>query len=91
MRSLPRLEYTDDAYRDFKRCRQFLRRQSPGNVSRRMRELMNAVRGVRANPEISPVRKVDPVTLRICVAAGSPNARVRPSLSAASHAARCAG
>ena len=62
MKPLPTLDYTKDAHRDFKRCRQFLRRQSPRSASRRRREMMNAVRRVRANPEINPVRKVDPVT-----------------------------
>jgi hypothetical protein len=55
---LPRLEYTDEARRECKRYRQFPRRHSPLSVTRRTGEILDAVRWIRANPEINPVRRV---------------------------------
>ena len=69
MKQPPRIRYTDEARQDFERCRQFLRRHSPDTVSRRTRELFSAVRRIVENPELNPVRKVDPDTglhLRRC-------------------------
>lgn len=62
MNSRPRLDYTVDARRDLQRCRKFLRRNSPGNVSRRLRELMNGVRAIQEFPEMNRVRLVEPDT-----------------------------
>jgi plasmid stabilization system protein ParE len=62
MHSRPKVEYTDVARREFRRCRQFLRRRSPNTVTRRIRELMNGVRTVRDFPKLNRVRHVDPTT-----------------------------
>ena len=62
MARLAKVEYTADARHDMKRCRQFLRRRSPGNVTRRIRGVMSAIRTVSATPKINPVRKVAPET-----------------------------
>ncbi len=69
MKLPPRVSYTQEARRDFDRCRQFLRRHSPANTWRRTREFFTAVRRIVENPELNPVRKVDPNTglhLRRC-------------------------
>ena len=62
MKLLPALEYTLDARRDLRQCRQFLRRHSPGTVTRRLRELANGVRAVCEFPEMNRVREVLPGT-----------------------------
>lgn len=60
MRSLPELDYTADAHRDLQRYRRFLRRHSPTNVRRRMRELVDAIRMIREFPEMNRVRRALP-------------------------------
>jgi len=56
----PRIRYTVEARRDLRRCRQFLRRHSPGSVRFRMRELMEGVRTLREFPEMNRVRQAIP-------------------------------
>jgi plasmid stabilization system protein ParE len=60
MKRLPRVEYTLEARRDFDRCRHFLRRHSPENAWRRTRDLVSAIRRIRQQPELRPVRAVAP-------------------------------
>jgi plasmid stabilization system protein ParE len=69
MNRLPAVEYTKEARRDLDRCRQFLRRHSPANAWQRTREIVGAIRRIRENPEMNPVRRMDPDTglhLRRC-------------------------
>ena len=69
MKRIPRVRYTEEAGRDFDRCRHFLRRHSPENAWRRTRQLLSAVRRIRENPEINAVREISPKTgllLRRC-------------------------
>jgi plasmid stabilization system protein ParE len=69
MNRLPRVDYTREARREFDLCRQLLRRHSPDQAWDRTREIVGAVRRIRANPEMHPVRTIDPLTglaLRRC-------------------------
>jgi plasmid stabilization system protein ParE len=69
MNRLPRIKYTKEARRDFDQCRHFLRRHSPATAQRRIREIIRAIRRIRENPEMRPVRQVSTETglpLRRC-------------------------
>jgi plasmid stabilization system protein ParE len=58
MRNEPKLTYKPRVKRDLRRCLQFLRRKTSGRVSRRLRELVDGVRRVRASPLLYPVRQI---------------------------------
>ena len=62
MKNEPELSYSPRVRADLRRCRQFLRRQASGRVSKRIRELMKGVRRVRASPLLYPIRAIHPDT-----------------------------
>jgi hypothetical protein len=62
MRNEPKLSYLPRVRRDMRRCLQFLRRKASGRAAKRMAEVMEGVRRVRANPLLFPVRKIHPET-----------------------------
>ena len=64
MRNEPKLGYVPRVSRDIRRCLLFLRWKESGRATKRIAEVMDGVRRVRANPRLYPVRERGPHEFR---------------------------